>query len=45
MCSACDGFGIDFSSDYESALKTFVESENTKVAAKNPKAVLEALHS
>ena len=25
------GFGIDFSSDYENALKTFLESENTKV--------------
>jgi methyltransferase (TIGR00027 family) len=25
------GFGIDFSADYENALKTFLESENTKV--------------
>jgi methyltransferase (TIGR00027 family) len=25
------GFGIDFSSDYENTLKTFLESENTKV--------------
>jgi len=25
------GFGIDFSSDYKNALKTFLESENTKV--------------
>ena len=25
------GFGIDFSSAYENALKTFLESENTKV--------------
>ena len=25
------GFGIDFSSDYENALKTFLESENTTV--------------
>ena len=24
------GFGIDFSSDYENALNTFLESENTK---------------
>jgi hypothetical protein len=25
------GFGIDFSSDYENALNTFLESENLKV--------------
>ena len=25
------GFGIDFSSDYENAIKTFLESENMKV--------------